>query len=857
MTYAATSPATGEPLPNQVPVAVASAEPNPAHAGDVVSFDGTGSYDAETPKDQLTYQWSFPDGTTKAGYQVTKQFDQAGVYDVVLTVSDGSASDSETVVLEVDDTAPVAEATATPSTSRVGQAVAFDASGSRDAETARDQLGYSWDLDSDGDEDATGMAVSRAYEAAGTYTARLTVTDPQGARGVDTVEVTVTNSAPTAAATATPNPASAGQEVTFDASGSSDAETTDDALVYEWDFGDGGGADAYGKVVRHAYPAAGAQVVTLTVRDPQGLSSSKKVLLTVTPDSGPTAVAKATPTRVNLYDDVTFDGSDSSDAETPQDQLRYSWDFGDGGSTVDATTAVATFDGYESPGTKTARLTVTDANDNSATDTVEVQVGNERPVADAKASPDPAKVANPVTFDGTGSSDAETPREQLRYEWDFGDGSPRATTAKAEHVYAATGTYTVTLKVKDAVGSVGTDTITLKVNNSAPDATFTATPNPVNATQNLHLDATGTTDGESDRSRLTFTWDFGDGGDTVDATGPVVTHAYPAPGPHQVTLTVNDPHGGADTSTTLVGVMGNTAPTANATATPGSAKVSQPVTFDGSRSTDEEDDADAEPLGYLWTFPDGTTSDQAVVSKAFTSAGKKDVTLKVTDSGGQTATRTVSVEVTNTAPVAAASATGQLLVNRTITFDGSRSTDDETPGQLTHGWEFGDGTTATGARAGKRYSAPGLYSPRLTVTDPQGLSDTMTLQVWVAQDVWCQGRNVARTGSWRVVRSSQATRGSYCDNLGTRRGADTMRLRAAGPRLAVTYAKSAKGGIGKVYVDGEYKGRVDFRSRSRHPRLGYTRTFTGLGSGAHDVKLVMVRGAGYVDDFLVWGRLLS
>ena len=858
MTSLSAGPASSEPLPNQAPVAVAAANPNPAHAGETVSFDGTGSYDAETPKESLTYTWAFPDGTTRDGFRVRRQFTNAGVYDVVLTVSDGSRTDTDTVSIEVDDTAPIADAKATPATSKVDHAVTFDGSGSRDAETPKSQLAYSWDFDSDGSEDATGMTVTHAYSAAGVYKARLTVADPQGAKRSDTVDVTVTNTAPTADANATPDPASAGREVTFDGGGSSDAETTDnDRLVYEWDFDGDRAVDARGEVVRHVFPTVGVQLVRLTVRDPQGLADDDQITLTVQPNQGPTAVAKATPTSANLDDDITFDGSESSDLETAKDQLTYSWDFGDDDNEVDATTAVTTYAGYESPGRKVATLTVTDSEGNSAKDTVEILVGNKRPVAVATATPNPAKVDNGVTFDSAGSEDAETHKDDLRYEWDFGDGSPRETTPKAQHVYAAAGTYTVTLRVKDAIGAVDTDTIDLQVTNSNPRAAFTAAPNPTNVTQDVVLDATGTTDGESDRSRLTFQWDFGDGGDSVDATGPVVRHAYPAEGAHQVTLTVSDPHGGVAASTTLVGVLSNTSPTANATGSPSPAKVSQLVTFDGSRSTDTEDDADGEPLRYLWTFPDGTTADQPVVTKAFSSAGQKGVKLEVTDSGGLRASRTVSVKVTNSAPVAVSSAAGTFLVNRTIAFDGSGSTDAETPGQLRHAWDFGDGTTGAGARAEKQYASPGIYTTRLTVTDPQGLSDTEVLRVGVAQRVGCSSRSVARSGSWHVVTSAAATGGNYCDNLGTGSGADTLRLRAAGPKVAVSYARSAQGGLGRVYVDGEYQGTVDFRSSDAKPRLGYSQTFSGLGSGTHTVKLVMVRGAGYVDDFLVWGKLLS
>ena len=59
------------------------------------------------------------------------------------------------------------------------------------------------------------------------------------------------------------------------------------------------------------------------------------------PNTAPTAWAVATPTEAETGADVALDGTNSTDAETP-DTLTYAWDFGDGGDTVDATTPTAT-----------------------------------------------------------------------------------------------------------------------------------------------------------------------------------------------------------------------------------------------------------------------------------------------------------------------------------------------------------------------------------------------------------------------------------------------------------------------------------------------------------------------------------
>jgi len=73
--------------------------------------------------------------------------------------------------------APVARATATPSSGQVPLTVQFDGRGSSDPDGQ--PLTFAWDLDADGAfDDSSSTTPSWTYNAAGTYTARLRVTDP-------------------------------------------------------------------------------------------------------------------------------------------------------------------------------------------------------------------------------------------------------------------------------------------------------------------------------------------------------------------------------------------------------------------------------------------------------------------------------------------------------------------------------------------------------------------------------------------------------------------------------------------------------------------------------------------------------
>jgi PKD repeat protein len=89
---------------------------------------------------------------------------------------------------------PVAVINASPTSGVAPLPVAFDGSGSSDADGTI--ASYSWDF---GDStNASGVSVNHTYNTPGTYTARLTVTDDDGAISSKTVTITVNAQTPTA-----------------------------------------------------------------------------------------------------------------------------------------------------------------------------------------------------------------------------------------------------------------------------------------------------------------------------------------------------------------------------------------------------------------------------------------------------------------------------------------------------------------------------------------------------------------------------------------------------------------------------------------------------------------------------------
>ncbi|MEJ2558516.1 MAG: PKD domain-containing protein, partial [Anaerolineae bacterium] len=199
----------------------------------------------------------------------------------------------------------------------------------------------------------SGPVVSHSYAQAGSYTARLTVTDKDGAGGSDTavVEVYAANQPPKAVIE---GPASGlvGETLTFSGSGSSDSDGT--IVTYAWDFGDGTTADQV--KVSHSYSKAGRYQVTLTVTDDGRLSAGATLAVRIeepATNQPPTAVISATTTAV-VSQTVHFDGNGSSDGDGSI--VKYDWDLGDGTTAIGRVVTHT----YSATGTYTVTLTVTD-----------------------------------------------------------------------------------------------------------------------------------------------------------------------------------------------------------------------------------------------------------------------------------------------------------------------------------------------------------------------------------------------------------------------------------------------------------------------------------------------------------------
>ncbi|GAG53569.1 unnamed protein product [marine sediment metagenome] len=149
------------------------------------------------------------------------------------------------------------------------------------------------------------------------------------------------------------------KEIPFDGSESSDPDGSID--FYRWNFGDGSSEilDIYPK---HSYSESGTYVVTLTVVDNDGRSSTEttSAIISESFNVAPVPVLNA-PSSINVNELITFGASDSYD--TDGTIANYTWNFGDDGVGY----GVSAGHTYSTADTYTVMLTVTD--DDGAKDT--------------------------------------------------------------------------------------------------------------------------------------------------------------------------------------------------------------------------------------------------------------------------------------------------------------------------------------------------------------------------------------------------------------------------------------------------------------------------------------------------------
>ena len=390
-----------------------------------------------------------------------------------------------------------------------------------------------------------------------------------------------------------------------------------------------------------------------------------------------------------LGDSIMFNSAGSVDTNGAIE--TYLWDFGDGNTSNLANPQYT----YTSTGIYTATLTVTDNDNNVATDTasVEVRASNIAPTAKING-PYSTNLGQAIVFNSNGSVDSDG--SIVSYLWQFGDGTT-SSEQNPSHTYSNVGDYTVSFTVTDDAGLTNTATTNAVVANiTYCDASGNTGYEWIANVSSNGVSHASAQEGYSNNTSINIPMIVGSNAIELTPGGNYTEHwaawvdlnkdgtfdnneklltglsgkglvngsiSLPASASGQslrmrIAMKYNGEansacgnigDGEVEDYTVTVGAATNQAPVANANGSY-SATAGVPVNFIGSGSSD----ADGSITAYAWDFGDTNASDNTSAAMdpthVYHTAGEYTVTLTVTDNLGASHTDTALVTVTPKLP---------------------------------------------------------------------------------------------------------------------------------------------------------------------------------------------------------------
>ncbi len=587
----------------------------------------------------------------------------------------------------------------------------------------------------------------------GSYVFLLTVTDNQGATGIDQMTLTVLPAAINQSPVV-----NAGSDVTLTLPSNSTilqatASDPDGSIAsYQWLKISGPTFSGTGNTTANFSLndlEEGTYVFRITVTDNLGATASDEVTVFVFAGNQPPVINAPADQTITLPTSTVILNAVASDSDGTVDSYLWTNVSGPGSPTLSGATTASLTASNLIQGTYTFRITATDNDGATAFDEVDVVVQsatNQSPTANAGPNKSITLPTNSTNFNGSGVDPDGT---IVSYTWVQISGTAatltNANTATLTVQVPSDGIYIFRLTVTDNDGATGSNNVTLTVNpavvNQPPVASAGANQTltlPVNST---NLIGTGS---DPDGSIASYLWSqvSGPAATLTNANFPTTSVSNMVEGIYVFRLTVTDNEGLtalAQVTVTVLPAAINQPPQAFAGPDQVITLPANSITLFGSGS-----DADGIVVSYLWTKQSGptatlTNTNNATLSIADMVEGVYVFRLIVTDDDGATSTDDVTITVNaatvNQPPIANAGPNLTItLPTNSANINGSGS--DADGSIASYLWAKVSGPTVTlGALTNPTLSVSnlveGVYTFRLQVTDNDGATatDDMTITV--------------------------------------------------------------------------------------------------------------------------------
>jgi PKD repeat protein len=587
-----------------------------------------------------TWQWDFGDGTIDSIQNPQHIYPNAGVFNVMLVVTNINGCSDTTYQDIIVDTLPLPDFGFISACFQ--QTTYFTDSSSGGGVNIKS---WSWDF-GDGDT-STLQNPSHYYNASGSYLVTLSIVNTNSCANSITKTVDVY---PLPIAGYTSSQTCYKYPTYF-----SDTSTPVGSIsTWDWDFGDGDSSNIQGPW--HQYGTSGPYTVTLIISDTNGCYDTVSNIIFV--DSLP--IAQFTADTVCYGDLTTFTDLSISQGSAND---TWQWDFGDG--TIDSIQNPQHI--YPNAGVFNVMLVVT--NINGCSDTTYQDI-----IVDTLPLPDfsfnVSCFGDTTHFKDLSSGGGANIKS---WYWEFGDNNS-SKQPNPSHYYNFPGSYIATLTVKNENECTNFITDTIPI-HEIPIPDFTHQPIVcINVPVNFNNISTGA---------KTYQWDFGDGTPINNQFEP--NHSFSSIGTYQVKLIAISLYGCKDSIISEISVIDY--PDAYFTIQPDTGCAPLQVEFTNLSSGDSI-------KSYYWDFGNGTTSTLQNPPPLTYAQGINDttyyVTLNVTNVCG-TVSYQDSVKVTPKPVVFIGINLDEGCSPLTIEF-----TNTDTYGSpYVFYWDFGDGTFDT------------------------------------------------------------------------------------------------------------------------------------------------------------------